>query len=98
MPTDNTVSTLPSRSPGGVQSTTTDNYRTNEVEVIAVTPVKKKGMGVLSALSSILSFKAQPIQDTVSPNNTKDNSGLYIVGAILLIFGAIFLFSKMGKK
>ena len=99
MPDNSASPILPSRSPGGVVSTTTDPYKTEDVKVITqANQPKPKGAGILSILNGVLSFKANPVQDTVTPAASKDNSGLYIVGAILLIFGFIYFFGKGGKK
>jgi len=110
MPDNSPSPILPSRAPGGV--VTEDRYRTGEVEVITKTNQPKPknggggfgavvsvlGGGVFSVFNSALSFKTQPVQDTQVQSQSKDNSGIYIVGAILLIFGFVYLFSKAGKK
>lgn len=115
MPDNSASPILPSRSPGGVTSTTTDKYRTEEVRVITQnnskipnsnkdgggglgTIVSALGGGVFSVFTSALSFKARPIEDTQVQSSAKDNSGLYIAGAILLIFAFVYFFSKTGKK
>lgn len=76
----------------GVQAAISDGVASGELQP------KKKGMGILSAITGVLSFKAQPIEDTQVQSSAKDNSGLYIIGAILLIFAFVYFFSKTGKK
>ena len=55
------------------------------------------GLAAVQIIGNILKFKAQPVED-IKPIYEPDNSGLYIVGAILLIFGFIYFFGKGGKK
>lgn len=88
------IQVLPSREIGQVQ--TSDPYRTNEVQVVtqANQPTKKNNLGTLLAgiFGSGLNFQAQAIDTTPTPQ--KDNSIIYILLAIFLIFGFAVYFSK----
>lgn len=92
------VDVLPTKKAGDirVQSQTSDPYRTSEVAVITRNnqPQKKNNLGAIlgSLLGNSLSFQAQPINTTPAPQ--KDNSVLYIILAIALIFAFAVYFSK----
>lgn len=70
----------------GVQAAVGDGIASGELQ-----PKKKGLLGVVTGIfGSALSFEAAPIQDTATPTE-KDNSAIYLIGAILILFGITYL-------
>ncbi len=79
--------------PRDISVVTNETPRVSEVQEIAVTPVKNK-FNPLSVVWSALSFTPQPAEQIIDTKQ-KDNSYIYIIFAILVIFGAAyFVFRK----
>lgn len=91
------IQVLPTKNVSDIQvkSQTSDPYRTGDVMVIAQgNQPKTNNLKTLigSLFGNSLSFQAQAI-DT-APATQKDNSVIYLILAMLLIFGFAFYFSK----